>query len=87
MLTGKPATARRAGFLGHLRVDRMPDEGRQQRAGSVFFGCPHSGKNLQAGHLTCVQLVIGTVERGPANLGSLIRFRPAEMTPGMRMAP
>ena len=32
-------------------------------------------------------LVIGTVEHGPANLGSLIRFTPAEMTPGMRMAP
>lgn len=32
-------------------------------------------------------LVIGTVERGPANLGALIRFTPAEMTPGMRMAP
>lgn len=32
-------------------------------------------------------LVIGTVERGPANLGALIRFTPAEMTPGIRMAP
>ena len=32
-------------------------------------------------------LVVGTVENGPANLGSLIRFTPAEMTPGMRMAP
>src|SRR5665647_3333281 len=32
-------------------------------------------------------LVIGTMEHGPANLGSLIRFTPAEMTPGMRMAP
>ncbi len=32
-------------------------------------------------------LVIGTVERGPANLGALIRFTPAEMTPGTRMAP
>jgi ATP-grasp domain len=31
--------------------------------------------------------VIGTVERGPANLGSLIRFTPAQMSPGMRMAP
>ena len=31
--------------------------------------------------------VIGTIERGPANLGSLIRFTPAEMTPGTRMAP
>jgi len=33
------------------------------------------------------EVVIGTVERGPANLGSLIRFTPAQMTPGMRMAP
>ncbi len=33
------------------------------------------------------EVAIGTVERGPANLGSLIRFTPAEMTPGMRMAP
>lgn len=32
-------------------------------------------------------LVIGTVERGPANQGSLIRFTPAEMTPRMRVAP
>jgi len=32
-------------------------------------------------------LVVGTVEHGPANLGSLIRFTPAEMTPGMRIAP
>jgi hypothetical protein len=31
--------------------------------------------------------VIGTLERGPANLGSLIRFIPAQMSPGMRMAP
>ena len=31
--------------------------------------------------------VIGTVERGPANLGSLIRFTPAEMTSGIRIAP
>ncbi|MEO8556862.1 MAG: hypothetical protein ABI474_09340 [Actinomycetota bacterium] len=31
--------------------------------------------------------VIGTIERGPANLGSLIRFTPAQMTPGMRLAP
>jgi hypothetical protein len=30
--------------------------------------------------------VIGTLERGPANLGSLIRFTPAQMSPGMRMA-
>jgi hypothetical protein len=33
------------------------------------------------------ELVVGTVERGPANLGSLIRFTPAQMSPGMRMAP
>jgi hypothetical protein len=31
--------------------------------------------------------VVGTVERGPANLGSLIRFTPAQMSPGMRIAP
>ena len=30
--------------------------------------------------------VIGTVERGPANLGSLIRFTRAEMTSGIRIA-
>jgi hypothetical protein len=33
------------------------------------------------------EFVIGAIERGPANLGSLIRFTPAEMTPGMRLAP
>ena len=32
-------------------------------------------------------LVTGTVERGPANLGSLVRFTPVKMTPGMRLAP
>jgi hypothetical protein len=33
------------------------------------------------------EFVVGTVERGPANLGGLIRFIPAQMSPGMRMAP
>jgi uncharacterized membrane-anchored protein len=54
-MTWKPLTTKSAGFLGHLRVDRMPDEGRQQGAGSVLLCRAHAGQNLQAGDLTGVQ--------------------------------
>ncbi|MDQ3782349.1 MAG: hypothetical protein M3349_05350 [Actinomycetota bacterium] len=31
--------------------------------------------------------VVGTVELGPANVGALVRYRPVDMAPGLRLAP
>lgn len=71
------ADASRYGSAYHVITEPRPSETESFDVTSGPDGLRMAGSG---------DLVIGTVERGPANLGSLIRFIPAEMTPGIRMA-
>jgi hypothetical protein len=71
------ADARRYGSAYHVITAPGPSETESVEVANGPDGLRIAGSG---------DLVIGTVERGLANLGSLIRFIPAEMTPGMRKA-
>ena len=71
------ADASRYGSAYHVITEPRPSETESFDVTSGPDGLRMAGSG---------DLVIDTVERGPANLGSLIRFIPAEMTPGIRMA-
>ncbi len=55
VMAGKPSSAERSSVLSYLSVDRMPGEGREQRAGGVLLWWTHSSEHFQAGDLAGLQ--------------------------------